>query len=171
METKKQENASEAKLASKKRRLTVIVRAHNLFIWPQYPPPEYIVDDFTAIVDDRGFESRFGDENKKFTTDVDMGTDICWDIKVSDPKLDRGYSVALVSVFHNPQPAGPTNPNFFDHDPLLVGKNGKVCGTIVNRPILPGFEDSYSVRFTITGPNGNSPEFILDPRLTMKPSS
>lgn len=167
METKSQANASEAKVADKNRRLTVVVRANNLFNWPQYPPPETIVDDFTAIEDERGFTSRFGDENKNFTTDVDMGTDICWDIRVADPRSDRGYSVALVSVFHNPQPPGPTNPNFFDHDPLNVGKNGKVCGTIVNRPILPGFEDSYSISFTITGPNGMSPVFVLDPKLSV----
>lgn len=149
------------------RSITVVVKAKDLFNYPT-DITKQVVDDYTSLVEDGGLESRFGDSNKDFETIVFMNKNICWSIETADPNgEDRGYSVELVKVFHNPTPG---NPNFFTSDPLNVNqRTGKVCGTISRSPILPDMDDNYTIEFVIghsTGPNqGGMVRIDLDPKL------
>ncbi len=153
------------------RSITLIVKASELFNMPNTPTKKQM-DDCSSLLEDGGLESRFGDSNKDFETIVFMNRQICWSIEAADPNgVDKGYSVGLVKVFHNPTTG---NPNFFDNDPLLVNeKTGKVCGTIAKNSTLPEKDDSYTIQFSVgfsrTTPNGGMQSgitlFNLDPKL------
>ncbi len=118
----------------KNRRVTLTVKAKDLFTESNYPPTEGQMDDCTALSDDEGYASDYGNANKDYETLVYMNYQMGWDIDASDKNgVDRGYTVALASVSHNPV-AG--NPQFFTSNPLNVGTNKKVTGTIANNPNL-----------------------------------
>lgn len=149
----------------KNRQVTITVKAKTLFNLP-YPPTKEQIDDNTALTDDEGYSSTFGNENKDFETLVFMNFDMIWDIKLDDKNgTDRGYSVALKSVSHDPK-AG--NPQFFTSNPLTVGRDKKVRGTIAINPHLENPDDSYTINFSIS--NGPTTlDFPLDPKLRISP--
>lgn len=145
----------------KNRKVTVTVKAKALFDLP-YPPSETQIDDNTALTDDDGFSSTYGDKNKDYETIVFMNYDMVWDIALSDKNgVDRGYSVALKSVSHNPVTG---NPQFFTSNPINVGRDKKVRGTISLDPNLPNKDDSYTINFTISD-GSTTLDFPLDPKL------
>ena len=149
----------------KNRKVTVTVKAKNLFDLP-YPPSETKIDEFTALTDDEGYSSEYGDKNKDYETLVFMNYEMIWDIELDDKNgTDRGYSVALKSVSHNPT-AG--NPQFFTSNPLNVGRDKKVRGTIALNPNLQNPDDSYTINFTISD-GTNTLDFPLDPKLRISP--
>jgi hypothetical protein len=145
------------------RSITLTVKAKELFNETNYPPREDQMDANTSLLEDGGLESRYGDANKDFETIVFLNKQICWSIAESDPNgVDRGYTVALVEVFHNPT-AG--NPNFFNRDPLPVNRGtGQVCGNIATNPNLPIKDDSYTIQFTIAD-SRTTKTYNLDPKL------
>lgn len=145
----------------KDRKVTVTVKAKALFDLP-YPPSETQIDDNTSLSDDEGYTSDYGAKNKDYETIVFMNKEMIWKIEASDKNgVDRGYSVALKNVSHDPV-AG--NPQFFTSNPLLVGSDKKVRGTISLNPNLPNKDDSYTINFTIT--NGSTTiDIPLDPKL------
>lgn len=146
------------------RTITVTVRAKELYNESNYPPSETQMDANTYLLEDGGKRSGFGDPNKNFETIVFMNKRICWSIDVLDPNgEDRGYSVLLIEVFHNPT-AG--NPNFFNRNPLPVNRGtGQVCGTIATNPNLPNKDDSYTIKFSIAYGSTTPKEYNLDPKL------
>jgi hypothetical protein len=153
--------ANEQNLTAKSREITLTVKTSNLFNLP-YPPTKAQIEANTYLIDDEGLESRFGESNKDFETLVYMGKDIVWNIRSFEPfGVDNGYLAALESVSHNPDRG---NPNFFEHDPLLVGQNGSVCGVIATNPNWPNKDDSYTINFLILH-EGKAPKFPLDPKL------
>ncbi len=153
-------------LSAKNRTVTITVMAKDLFD-ADYPPSKQVVDDYTALTDDTGFENQFGEPNKNFETIVFMKYMMVWAIKVSDKKIDKGYEVALISVTHNPTKG---NPNFFTKNPLQVGKDKKVRGIITEDPKLPNKDDSYTIHFSIAHGKDTKP-FNLDPKLRISPGS
>ena len=150
------------------RSITVTVKAKDLYNETNYPPTETQMDANTSLLEDGGLGSGYGDPNKNFETIVFMNKRICWSIAVSDPNgVDRGYTVALVEVFHNPTEG---NPNFFNSNPLQVNSGtGNVCGTIARSPILPDMDDSYTIQFTVHD-GTTTKTYNLDPKLKMNPT-
>ncbi len=145
------------------RTLTVIVKAKDLY---GLPATELNVDDNTALKDDRGLENSFRAPNKTFETVIARKHKMRWDIEVETPNgEDRGYDVRFSSVTHNPT-AG--NPNFFDKESLLPGKNTKVVeGHIQDIPQTVVNDDNYTIHFEIT--NGTTwLSYPLDPKLRLK---
>ena len=161
MKSKEEIKQSKAVKKPKNRHLDVIVKAHELYALPS---TKRNVDDKTALIDDEGFASGFGDPKKNYETLVFKDYQVTWDIKVEDKNgQDKGYDVDLVSISHNPKPS--TNPNFFDHDPLVPDGNKKtITGTIANSPLLPDLEDNYTINFQIMY-EGVPRSFPLDPKL------
>ena len=145
------------------RSITLTVKAKELYKKKNYPPSEDQIDANTSLLEDGGLESRFGDANKNFETNVFMNKKIIWSIALSDPDGDdKDYRVHLDYVKHTPE-AG--NPNFFDSENIIADPvTGKITGTISKNPNLPNKDDSYTINFIITGPQ-MSKEYILDPKL------
>jgi len=146
------------------RDITVTVKAKELYNETNYPPTETQMDNNTSLIEDGGLGSGYGNANKDFETIVFMNKRICWSIEASDPNgVDRGYTVSLIEVFHNPTPV--TNPNFFNSNPLRVNPGtGNVCGTISRSPILPDMDDNYTIQFSIA--HGTTTKtYNLDPKL------
>ena len=70
MEIKEQVQVYQRKtLVPKNRTITLIVKAKDLF-GLHYPPSETQIDDCVSLLDDEGYESRFGASSKNYTTDV-----------------------------------------------------------------------------------------------------
>ena len=145
------------------RSIAVTVKAKDLYNEINYPPTETQMDSNTYLLEDGGSRSGFGSPNKNFETIVFMNKRICWSIEILDPNgADRGYTVALIEVFHNPTEG---NPNFFNTDPLPVNRGtGKVCGTIARSPLLPDMDDSYTIQFTVHD-GTTTKTYNLDPKL------
>ena len=164
MKTQEKIKVKAPKLSPKNRTVTVTVMSKDLFK-ADYPPSKKIVDDYTALTDDTGFENRFGDPNKNFETIVFMNFEMIWKIKVSNKEIDKDYKVALISVTHNPVKG---NPNFFKEKPVLKGN--KVKGIINNDPKLRNKDDSYTIHFSIKHGKETRP-YNLDPKLRISPGS
>ena len=149
------------------RSIALIVKAKELFNLT-VPVTKPLMDELTSIVEDGGFSSGFGNPNKDFETTVFMNKKVCWSIEADDPNgEDKGYIISLDKVFHNPT---PSNPNFFNEDPLNVNrKTGKVCGTIARSPLLPDMDDNYTIQFEIRHDISSHQSaiklFNLDPKL------
>jgi len=148
------------------RDITVIVKAKDLYNETDYPPTEAQMDNNTSLLEDGGLGNDFGNPNKNFETIVFMNKRVCWTITLNDPLgVDKGYTIALVEVFHNPTEG---NPNFFNTDPLTVNRGtGKVCGTIARSPLLPDMDDSYTIQFTVHD-GTTTKTYNLDPKLRVK---
>lgn len=160
MKSKEEFKQSKAVKTPKNRHLDVIVKAQELY---SLSPTERNVDDKTALIDDEGFASGFGDPKKNYETLVYKDYQVTWDIKVEDKNgRDKGYDVDLVSITHNQTPG---NPNFFNENQLNPGGNKKtITGTITNTPILPDMDDFYTINFQIMY-EGVPHYFPLDPKL------
>ena len=161
METKEETSPEQVVKGPRNTKLTVVVEASKLY---GLPPTEPNVDLYTALEGDDGFGSDFGDRNKNFETKVFLNYKMSWDIKTSDKNgVDRGYSVGLYSVYHNPVSG---NPNFFNSTEILSKNNGNtVEATVVNAPILPGMDENYTIYFWVKYGNGLPTYFPLDPKL------
>lgn len=166
METKEENNQAKGVKKPKKRNLEVTVKAHELY---HLPSTEGNTDNMTELSDDERHRSPFGQSKKNYKTTVFKGYDITWKIKVEDKNgQDKGYEVELISISRNPTPS--TNPNFFDHDPLVPDCNKKsITGTITNIPSPSDLEEIYTINFQITY-KGVSHCFPLDPKLKMNPA-
>ena len=161
MKSKEEIKQSKAVKKPKNRHLDVIVKAKELYA---LPPTERNVDDKTALIDDVGFASGFGEPKKNYQTLVFKDYQMTWDIKVEDKNgRDKDYDVELVSISHNSTP--PDNPNFFNENKLEPdGNNKTITGTITNTPNLPDLDDNYTINFNIVY-EGVSNSFPLDPKL------
>ncbi len=161
METKEKTNPTKGVNTPRSRRVDVIVQAHEL-----YPlrPTEKNTDDHTALSDDTGFSSEFGDSNRNYETEVFKDFQMTWDIKAANNNgSDKDYKVELVSVTHNPKP--PTNPNLFNQNKLVPkpGSNKKsINGTIVHASPSP---EDYTIHFQIFYKDKDPKPFHLDPKL------
>lgn len=150
------------------RDIVLKVKASKLIMLP--PIPIY-VNPNTALIDDEGFASDYGDNNRNYKTDVYLGYKVIWSIEVDDPKgADKGFDVKLYSIS---QDSLPYNANFFGVPEILSLDKGKtVVGTIKNVPPLLDMEDFYTIYFGISDNKGKSWQYFpLDPRLRMKDSS
>ena len=143
--------------------ITITVKAKDLF---PMPLSEQNVDNNTYLLDDEGFESRYGVSNKNYQTGVYLNKKITWNIKVADKNGDdKDYDVELVEIIHNP---GDNNPDFFNGIIPKPGNNKKkISATIINEPSTSDLMDNYTIYFKIIhGENWNT--FPLDPKLKMK---
>ena len=161
MKSKEEYKQSKAVKTPKNRHLDVIVKAHELYALPS---TKQNLDDKTALIDDEGFESGFGEPKKNYETLVFKDYQVTWDIKVEDKNgRDKGYDVELVSISHNTTP--PDNPNFFNENQLKPGGNKKtITGTITKLPHFPDIDDNYTINFNIVY-DGVPHYFPLDPKL------
>ncbi len=144
--------------------INITVKAHQLY---PLSPTETNVDEYSYLLDDDGFESRYGVSNKNYETGVYLNKKITWNIEAADKNgADREYDVELVSVTHNSKTG---NPNFFDNETLVPTGNNKkkITGTVVNAPLLPDIDDNYTIHFTISHNSRVNP-FPLDPKLKIK---
>lgn len=158
METKEQTSQASGVKTPKDRTIVITVEAGQL--WAK-PPTETNIDNYTALTDDEGFSSEFGEKTKDFLTEVFMAKKITWEIRSTNPS----FTVALLSVTHNPT-AG--NPQFFNRNPIPVKNNGKVEGVIARNPNMPNKDDSYTIHFTITF-GGVTLPYPIDPKLQINP--
>lgn len=151
-------------MCAKNRKITIQVEAEKLYM---SPPADPWVDKFTALTDDEGFSSPFGDANARFETGVYMDYTVTWVIEVAfQDGEDKGYDVRLNSIYHEPTKG---NPNFFNSEELYPVKNPKeIVGTISKDPGLENKSDTYTIYFAISDSKGNWQNYPLDPRLKMK---
>ena len=160
METKEKMGAAEAVPTRGNKTICIYVQANKLYNLRNYPPTEQQMDDLTALRDESALESGYGDANKDFQTDVFLNYNVTWEIFATNPTgEDRGYEVALRSVFHNPTKG---NPNFFNQDSLPVGRDGNVTGQIVSLGNLQ--DENYTIKFTVKY-GSSTYEYNLDPKL------
>lgn len=165
METMEQTSQDKGLEGPKNRTINVFVRASQLF---PLDPTEVNVDNNTELKDDKGSTCKYGDKKDNYKTEVFMYKKITWSIQSADPDgIDKGYTVALVSVSHKPIKG---NPKFFNRNPLLVKNNGTVWGKISKNPRLPNKYESYDINFTITH-NAIKNPFPLDPKLQINPGT
>jgi len=159
MDTKEKTSQTKELKTPRSRRVDVIVKAQDLY---PLPPTEKNVDANTALSDDEGYTSEFGDTNRNYETIVFKNFEMSWDIEVEN-KNDKEYKVELISIKHDLKP--PTNPNLFDHNPLLPkpGSNKKsIHGIIVSSS--PSAEE-YTIHFQIFKNDKDPHLFHLDPKL------
>ena len=129
-------------------------------LWAKpYPNTSEADIDECSFISDRISISRWAQPSKTFETEVSRGCNVKWTI--ASHNVSKIY-VQLVSVTHNPT---KDNPNFFDHNPLNVGRHGSVEGTIMNIDNLP--DENYSIHFKLLS-GDNVRTYIIDPKLKIR---
>ena len=135
--------------------ISLAVDTDALWSKPYPNTPESDIDDCTIMYDGVS-QSPLNHSNRDFETAVTKGMKVKWTI--ASYNVSRVY-VSLLSVSHNPTEG---NPNYFDHDPLTVGPQGAVEGTIMDIENLP--DDNYTINFKLF--KGDEVRFYpLDPKL------
>ncbi len=136
-------------------RISLAVDTDALWSKPYPNTSEKDIDDCT-FMSDRISQSPLNHSNKNFETAVTKGMNVKWTI--ASYNVSKVY-VSLLSVSHNPTEG---NPNYFDHDPLIVGQYGAVEGTIMNIENLP--DDNYTINFKLFK-GDEVRNYPLDPKL------
>ena len=163
METTEEVNQIE-NVADKPRDRHISITVETDELWKkQYPrTPKSDIDDCVAITDDSGFGSPYRSPKKDFETEVYPGKKVKWTI--ANQNVSR-IVVMLHSVSHNPTKG---NPYYFDHNPLNVGKDGSVEGTIMNLGNLP--DDNYTINFILKNLDTDEKRtYPIDPKLKIRP--
>jgi hypothetical protein len=135
--------------------ISTAVDTDKLWAKPYPNTSEADIDECTFVSDGISI-SRWSQPSKSFETEVHRGCTVQWTI--ASYNVSKIY-VQLVSVTHNPTPG---NPNFFDHNPLNVGRQGSVEGTIMNIDNLP--DENYSINLKLI--SGDTERYYtIDPKL------
>lgn len=150
----------------KNRTIKLIVKASELY---GDPPIDMFIDPNTALIDDEGFGSTFGQNNRNFKTEVELGSKVTWTIETAEPKgADKNYDVILSAI--TPKPNSKTQ-NLFGKPELKPGKNKKqIEGTVVFGSLTGDSEEEvYNIYFGISNNKGKSYDYFpLDPKLQMR---
>ena len=153
----------------KNRKLKIVVKAKKLFKEIQKiknpKDQEKIIDQCTALIEDGGLGSEFGDKNRDFITTIFEGFEMEWSSELSDKtEKDDGYKVVLDSV---KQDLKRGESGFFTENPIPAEK-GKITGYVSGNISQDGQEEDYTIYFHITKGLETTIILPIDPKLQIR---
>ena len=139
-------------------KITLSVRAQDLFLADPQPANQTQLDTYCGLTDDNNGKIPTGGTLNDFTSDVYAGNTITWDGKSSQ---SGGYQVLIDSI-------SSENATYFTRENLGSPGPGKVSVNLNTN--IPGVPDTYTINFSIKAPGqGGTKSYSLDPKLKGNP--
>ncbi|TDE07197.1 hypothetical protein [Flavobacterium sandaracinum] len=145
----------------KKVEIALTVQASSLYAMSN--PSQQDIDTACSLSDDNSGRSSNG-TLKDFLSNVYLNQDVKW-IGIS---TDRGFSVAIDSIFNEPE---TRDVNFFDVETIYGtgGRSGNATAKVKNDSNLVHKHDKYTITFSVYADGNSSKSFHIDPKLAANP--
>ena len=151
--------------------ITVDFKAKALFTIAMFGIPSQTQIDDSTQMGDGTVRSGYGSTKSDFEVTVFPGSSVTWQTALDSPAgPDEGYSIQLVDIAQESNV--PNNKVFFDGMPLASRNSGvSISATTKTDTDLRNQDDTYTITFTITNPQGVvSRQITMDPKLRMNPN-
>ena len=163
---------SQAKITTipKAQTIKLTVQANDLYVL-DYSPNQTDIDKFCLLEDVNHSSANYRIDTplRHFSSEVYIKHDVMWTSETKYPDgIDKGYSVSIEKIKHEPYEKPINSPNFFK-DPEILGigsDESKMVTTVVKDD--KNLEHDcyvYSIHFRIYKQNAKHKDYEIDPKL------